>query len=154
MSVSERVVSFLRANHVDFDVQTHRPTKTSARTAEVAHVPAECVAKGVVLEDGDQLVMAVIPANRRVDEQALGEMLHCSLRLVSEEVLAMVFRDCRMGAIPPLGAAWGIATIVDESLLRQRQLYFEGGDHEVLIRVSGAAFGTLMIGNRSGSFSN
>jgi len=152
MSVSERVTTFLRQRDVDFDIRAHAPTQTSLQTARAADVPRHRVAKGVLLEDGEQFVMAVIPATQRLDTRALGVLLHRDLRLVPESDMSLLFRDCRPGAVPPLGSAYGIATIVDDALLSRKEVFFEGGDHEHLVRVSGAAFDKLMIGNKHGSF--
>jgi Ala-tRNA(Pro) deacylase len=66
------------------------------------------------------------------------------LRLVSEEELAGLFKDCELGAVPALAAAYGLEAVWDESLALSSTLYFEGGDHQSLVRVSGADFRKMM----------
>jgi Ala-tRNA(Pro) deacylase len=48
--------------------------------------------------------------------------------------------------MPPVGEAYGMATIVADELAGQPEVYFEAGDHEDLVRVSGKEFRVLMSG--------
>jgi Ala-tRNA(Pro) deacylase len=41
---------------------------------------------------------------------------------------------------------------VDDSLLRLPDVYFEAGDHEALVHVTGEAFKDLIIGSAHGRF--
>jgi Ala-tRNA(Pro) deacylase len=43
--------------------------------------------------------------------------------------LREVFDDCEVGAEPPIGAIFGIPTIMDESLAAQEQVTFQSGTH-------------------------
>jgi Ala-tRNA(Pro) deacylase len=63
-----------------------------------------------------------------------------------------MFPDCARGAIPPVGACYGLDVIVDASIDRQPELYFEGGDHATLVHMSQADFGRLNRDARHGSF--
>ncbi len=152
MSVPDTIARYLSTRGVDYDTRVHPPTQTSARTAEVAHVPGDRLAKGVLLAAGDRLIMAVVPASCSVDSDALELLLGCDLFMVDEEDLRDILRDCRFGAVPPIGDAYGIATVVDDSLFRQPDVYFEAGDHESLIHVTGVAFYLLMAGSAHGKF--
>jgi len=72
--------------------------------------------------------------------------------MASESELTDLFPDCETGAVPPLGPAWGMDTFVDESLLAKREVYFESGDHESVIRVSGDQFEKLLENAERGYF--
>ena len=45
--------------------------------------------------------------------------------------------------MPPLGAAYGMPMIVDETLASLSEIYFEAGDHETIVRMSGRDFRQL-----------
>ena len=77
-----------------------------------------------------------------------------SLEIVPENRVAPLFKDCDIGAIPPLGTAYGMETILDDSLVGQPEIYFEAGDHEELIRVGGEEFLRLLGEARHGQFSH
>jgi Ala-tRNA(Pro) deacylase len=64
-----------------------------------------------------------------------------------------LFPDCAKGAVPALGAAYGLETFLDEALTSLANVYFEAGDHRHLLRVSGDAFAELLAGARRGHFS-
>ena len=55
-----------------------------------------------------------------------------------------MFADCEPGAIPPVGQAFGMETIIDDSLNECQDIYMEAGDHEDLIHLKGTAFRRLM----------
>jgi Ala-tRNA(Pro) deacylase len=153
MSVPDTVANFLRASEIPFSMVTHRPTKSSMETAEAARISGDRMAKAVMLEDGDRYVMAVIPASHRIDTEALSEITGGNLHMVGEDDFSMIFRDCRAGAVPPLGAAYGIRTVVDDAIAVQPDVYLESGDHEHLIHVDHLAFERLMRSAQHGRFS-
>ncbi len=62
-----------------------------------------------------------------------------------ESELAGLFPDCEVGAIPPIGSAYGLRTLVDSRLRKEPEVYFEAGDHESLIKVSAETFRALMV---------
>jgi Ala-tRNA(Pro) deacylase len=153
MGIPNTVSEFLHSHEVDFTVLPHRMTVTSMETAQAAHVPGDSLAKAVVLEDGERYVLAVIPATHRLDAIALEGLLDRELRMVGEQDFAVLFRDCRRGAVPAVGGAYGVATVVDVSLAARPDVYIESGDHENLIHVNRRGFERLMSGSERGAIS-
>jgi Ala-tRNA(Pro) deacylase len=144
MSIAASVQQYLLREHIPYQVIVHAPTSDSAHSAQSAHIPGDRLAKSVVLEDEDGYVMAVIPASHRLDLQALREELNRELDLSPEHTLAKIFEDCAPGAIPPLGCAYGIDMVVDRVLNDIPDVYFEGGDHESLVHLTGQEFRKVM----------
>jgi Ala-tRNA(Pro) deacylase len=56
-------------------------------------------------------------------------------RLATEDELHMMFADCTDGAIPGFAQAYNLPMIWDYALREPEELYFEGGDHQTLIRM-------------------
>ena len=146
MSIPYTVTTCLHNHDVDFDVISHSLTSSSQRTAEASHISGELLAKAVVLADGENFVMAVIPATHRLESSSVSNLLHKSVEMVSELDFSMVFRDCQVGAIPPMGFAYGMKTIVDDSLRERSELYLECGDHQHLLHVTKDGFLKLTEG--------
>jgi Ala-tRNA(Pro) deacylase len=73
--------------------------------------------------------------------------------MAGEEQIETLFTDCEPDAVPALGAAYGLAILVDESLAQQPEIYLECGDHDSLVRISGNSFRKLMANARRGRFS-
>jgi Ala-tRNA(Pro) deacylase len=146
MAMARRVRQYLQAHDIDYSVVAHNHTATSMETARAAHVPGNRIAKTVVLEDDNGYVMAVLPATYKIDLGELHRQTNRRLGLATERELSPIFDDCELGAIPPLGQAYGLATIVDGALAEQTDIYFDAGDHEQLVHVSAEGF-SGMIGD-------
>ena len=144
MSMSEILKNYLSKNHIHYQMIPHKETDTSINSAYSAKVSAAHVAKSVILNDEKGLVMAVVPANHRIKINQLNKVLDRELGLAPEEDVKEIFSDCAPGAIPPIGQAYGIETIVDASLDNCQDIYLEAGDHTELIHMSGSSFRKLM----------
>lgn len=152
MTMAATVKRYLDQQHVHYDLMTHPRTGNSMRTAAVANVPAHRLAKAVILEDDDGLLMAVLPANRWVRLGELRRQLGRNVALTTEKALASRFPDCAVGAIPPMGAAYQMRTIVDDELENEPEVYLEAGDHQALMRMDHDGFMQVMSGSMHGSF--
>jgi len=144
MAIATRLKWYLGSRHVEYDIVTHEETKTSIDSAKTARIPAGRLAKCVLLEDERGYLLAILPASRRVDLDAVEDQLHRHLSLASEPELRSLFPDCELGAIPATGAAYNIPTLIDDSLFMMPDLFFEAGDHEQLIHLTGEAFRNLL----------
>ncbi len=129
---------------VEYDVIPHDHTANSMSTARSAHVSSEMMAKGIVLKDADGYLMAVMPATYKFSQNEMYDVLGRRLKLVDENELAEIFPDCDLGAVPPLGDAYGLEAVWDDSLSYRGEIYFEGGDHNNVVHVSGKDFRKLM----------
>jgi Ala-tRNA(Pro) deacylase len=152
-TLAPRLESFLAGSGIAIDVIPHTPSASSRAAAAAAHVPADRLAKAVLLKDDSGYVLAVVPASRRIAIDRLDRRLGRDFELASERELAAIFSDCDPGAIPPFGGAYGIPTVVDELLLHLPEVYFDAGAHDRLARVTGADFAGLLSGRPHGAFS-
>ncbi len=143
MTISPRLKTFLEQGGVQYDVVPHPRTSTCSQTARVAHVPGANMAKCVVVHHEMGYALAVVPSTHRVELGALQGALDRRLGLATETEIAKLFDDCDAGAVPPIGAAYGLPVIVDDSLADAADVYFEGGDHLTLVHVTGDAFRSL-----------
>ena len=153
MTIAKRLKEHLEREGVAYDTVPHPRTATASETAEAAHVPGHLVAKAVVIHQEEGYVLAVVPSTHRVDLQTVQALVDRRLGLASEGEIGQIFDDCSMGAVPPVGAAYGVPTLLDESLTGKDEIWFEGGDHRTLVLVTGKDFDRLMKGARQASFS-
>ena len=154
MAIAPRLLKYLSDHDVAYDVVAHEPTESSARTAEISHVPLDRLAKGILLRDRQGYWLAVLPASHHVRLSDLKTDLGERVALASEDETAEVFRDCARGAVPPIGACYGLDMIIDTSIDRQPDLYIEAGDHATLLHMSQAEFARINGEARHGSFSS
>ena len=146
MSIAPKIERLLHAEGVAYDVVAHPRTYEATFSAAVSHVHGADLAKAVVLHDekDDTFVVAVLPATKRVHLGVLEAATHRPFELASEADVARIFGDCELGAVPPLGRAYGLETIVDDSIAARDQVWFEAGDHVDLVRVTGDDFRRLV----------
>ena len=146
MGIARRLEWYLNHQGVAHEIIPHPRTGSSRQTARVAHVDEDHLAKSVLLEDERGYLLSVLPASRRVSLEDLRRQLDRRLELATEAELSEIFDDCQVGAVPPVGRAYGIPTVVDEALLHLEDVYFEAGEHQDLVHVRGAEFARLMAG--------
>ena len=153
MAIAMTLEHYLQDHDVAYELVTHQPTNSSLRTAEVGHVSGDCLAKAVIVKDENGFLLAVLPASHHVQLGALSRLLERRIGLATEDEADRLFTDCAFGAFPAIGPAYGLEVVVDESLDELDEVYFEGGDHECLVHVSGKQFQELMSDARHGCFS-
>jgi Ala-tRNA(Pro) deacylase len=154
MAIAITLEQYLQDQDIDYDILYHNKTRTSLETASVAHISGDCVAKTVILEDESGYVMVVVPASHQLDMSRVHEQMSRPLILAHEYELPRLFSDCELGAIPPIGDAYGVETLVDDSLAEQPDIYFEAGDHEALVHVDAENFDYLTSDAVHGHFSH
>ncbi len=152
MTIAPQLRQYLDDANADYDVIEHRPTLSALETARSCDIPAQRLAKAVLLDTADdEYLLAVLPSDRRVELAELRTELGSKPRLSDESQVGKLFKDCELGSVPPVG--YGVTTIVDDSLGEQPDVYFEAGDHKSLVHVNRAEFTRLTEGARHGQFS-
>lgn len=154
MSIARKLNRFLTEQRADYEIIAHDPTQSAIATAKSCHIPLAQMAKAVLLDTEQDHLLVVLPANRRLELAELRSDLGTRPHLTQEKALAFIFDDCETGAIPPMGAGYGVETVIDDSLDAQPDVYFEAGDHASLIHMSGAEFSRLTQEAKRGHFSD
>jgi len=154
MAIAESLEEYLASRHIAYEVFTHPKTSTAMQTVNKANIPADRMVKCVVLEDDAGYVMAVVPASHRVDLGKIRAAMNRRLGLAMEDEFSEMLNDCTVGAVPPVGQAYGMATIIADELSDQPDIYLEGGDHQALVHLTGGQFNALMTGAVHGDISH
>ena len=154
MAIAPQLKTYLNDAGIVYDVVSHPRTMTTTESAQAAHVSGECVAKSVVIHHELGYFLAVVPSTHRIDLNTLQALAGKRLGLTAEAEIGEIFTDCDLGAVPPVGEAYGVEVMLEESLSGLPDVYFEGGDHKTLIHATGDAFETMMKDARRGRFSH
>jgi Ala-tRNA(Pro) deacylase len=150
---AKRLKEFLDGQHVKYVRMLHSPAYTSSEVAQAVHIPGRELAKAVIVKLDGTLAMAVLPASMHVDLKRLASVAHgTEATLAAENELSDRFPDCELGAIPPFGALYGMATYVDDALAKDEEIAFCAGTHHEVIKMSYADFERLE-GTTAGRFS-
>jgi Ala-tRNA(Pro) deacylase len=153
MAVAMTLQKYMEDQGVPYEVVSHPRAMRMATAAEAAHVPDDRVAKTVVLEDEGGYLLAIVPASHHIQLGEVHRWLDRHLGLATEDEVGTLFQDCELGAIPPIGTAYGLDVVMEDDLAAQRDVFFEAGDHCSLIHVSAEDFRRLIPNARIGRFS-
>lgn len=125
------VTRYLEEQGVSYEVVEHEATGTAADDARAAGVAADDAAKTVVLRDGDNDRLVVIPASQRLDLHKVRELLGASksLRLATEDEIGTDFGPFEVGAVPPFGPLVDAPEVIDSRVLDHERVLCAGGDH-------------------------
>lgn len=148
----ERLEELLGVRGVRYELVPHLEAFTAQEEAAKAHVSGWSWAKTVVVKDPVGLALAVLPASCTADLDRLKGLIgRGDIRLASVEEILAGFPGCALGATPPFGGLFGVPTVVDESLVEQRDIVLPAGDHRTAIRMRTADYLRLAEA-RSGHF--
>jgi Ala-tRNA(Pro) deacylase len=148
MSVSHTLESYLFEHGASYTLEHHEASESSLDTARAARIDEESLAKSVLLEGEGGHLLVVLPASRRLDLSRVRDRLGRTFHLAPEQDIPTLFPDCAPGAVPAVGAAFGLPTILDASLEETEEIFFEAGDHETLVHMSRRSFFELQDGAR------
>ena len=134
----DTLVELLRAEDVDFELIHHDAVSTSAEAATVRGTELRSGAKAMLVKTKTGFVLAVLAADRRVDWKRLGSLVgDKGARFANDEELRAA-TGLGKGAVPPVGALFGLPTIYDRSLLDVDSVNFNAGSHTDSIAMSRA----------------
>jgi Ala-tRNA(Pro) deacylase len=152
MAVATHLADYLTAHGTLYEVIEHQLTGSAMEAAQQAHIPTDKMLKAVLLRDHQGYMLALLPATEHINLAHLREWLHRRMRLATEPEVNAVFTDCDMGAVPAIGAAYNLETVIDDTLRGQSDVYFEAGDHCTVIHMQGTDFWRLAGAARSERF--
>ena len=132
------IQDFLSRQHVSFQRLVHQPAPSSSRRANSVRTVGRQVAKTVVLANDDgQFLVAVLPADRKIDWARVAVSTGKSgWKLATEEQAGVIFSDCETGAWPPFGGLYGVPTLVDDSFPSSSEILVEGNHRHEDYRMS------------------
>jgi Ala-tRNA(Pro) deacylase len=145
MAIPAVIRQFVESHGVSFTAIPHRPAFTAQEEAAVTHVPGRAWAKTVVCIADGTVVLALLPAQARVDLEALRVAIGAhTLRLATENELGRFYPESEVGAVAPFGPLYGQTVYVDEALARDPEITFHAGTHVDAMRIRFADFVSLV----------
>lgn len=135
MAIPARITEFLKQKSVPYEVMRHAAAFTAQELAAVEHVKGRDHAKVVVVQTERARMLAVLPADHRVNLDKLSRAAGERCTLVDESEFDRMFPDCDRGTMPPFGALYDLPTWVDRSLTADQYIVFEAGSHTDAIKM-------------------
>jgi Ala-tRNA(Pro) deacylase len=135
------LTSVLDEAGVEYEVLAHDHTETAADEARALGVPADDVAKTLVVETPSGYARAVLPASERIDMSKLADALGArrkEIHLATEEALGRDFSEFELGAVPPVGGSRAGPVVVDTCVAQRDSVVLEAGSHDESVRIAAA----------------
>src|SRR5216683_2495512 len=134
-SVFDRLNSWLQGGGISFTVLRHEPVYTSEQAAAVRGTPLASGAKALVVRAGEDFVLLVLPADRKLDSRKARTGLGVkNVRFASREEVEQ-FTGLQPGSIPPFGSLFGLKTYCDPDLGLNASINFNAGDHAISVQM-------------------
>ena len=122
---------------IHYQMLRHDTTYSAQGLARAEHISGHRVIKPVLVQADGQFVLCAVPASSRIDLAELGRELGVKeMKLADEQAMARIFEDCELGAEPPVGAIFGLPTVMDDSLTEQDSVTFQCGSHDEAITIA------------------
>lgn len=140
VSVFDRLQTLLTQSGVAFTILRHEPVFTSEQAAAVRGTPLASGAKALVVKPGEEFVLLVLPADRKLDSRKTRDALHVkALRFASKEEVQNL-TGLQPGSIPPFGSLFGLPSYCDPALAANASINFNAGNHAISIQMSYSDF--------------
>jgi Ala-tRNA(Pro) deacylase len=136
MPVEANIVSILKKAKITYEVVEHEPVYTNPAMAEALGVrEAETVKSLVLLTKEKQMVVLVLPGDKKVDwkKAAAGIGTKKVSFAKPEAVLEKV--GCEVGCVPPFGQLTQLPIFMDTELTRKDFVYFNPGRHDKSFKI-------------------
>ena len=124
------VTNFLDELQVPYRIKSHsKPVFTSEDAAVERAVKLSQIVKTMLLSDGDQVIVAVLPAHKRLDVKKLKKLSgHKNLQFMGKESIERK-TELIVGAVAPIGRMLeGMPVFVDPSVFEEEFLDISSGD--------------------------
>ena len=145
MPILKKLKAVLDEAKVPYEVFNHALAYTAQEIAAKQHFSGNEMAKVVMLEVDDELVMGVIAGNHKINPDTVRGSLGASrVRLATEDEFTSLFPECEIGAMPPFGNLFGLKVFVDPALEKDKDIYFNSGNHVQTVRLRYKDFAALV----------
>lgn len=126
-AVFNKIISLLKKGNFPYKEYTHPPVQTSLKAARVRGTRLEQGAKSLVMYADNKPVMAVISAAKKIDIEAFKQVFAFkNLRLATAQEVERL-TGLPIGAVPPFGGFFNMATYVEKGLGENMEIAFNAG---------------------------
>jgi Ala-tRNA(Pro) deacylase len=135
MAISKPIEKHLAKIGLKYDTVPHRPVFTVYDLAQTLKIKLNEIAKTLLIKGDKQLVLAVLPAHRRLNLVAVKKALGVkTVSLASEKDMVNKLK-VKPGAVTAFGSWHKLPVLLDRSLLKTTKALFAAGSFTDAVRV-------------------
>lgn len=136
MGIPKKIEKFLKNCKEKYEIIQHKTVFTAIDKAKTLKVPEKIIGKTVLVKKDKQFFLFLIPANKELDFKKVKKVIGKSVKLAKEKEIKKKIKGVKLGAIPPFGNLWKIATFADRSLKREKEIIINSGDWNLSLKLS------------------
>jgi Ala-tRNA(Pro) deacylase len=137
MTSTSWINEMLEKRGVPYELIQHTFAFTTAEATHGKHNSSDCLVRVDLIVADRRPVQLILPATRRVVLDRVRKLLAAdSTRMASETEIERLCGGCEKRSIPPFRRWKGVIVLMDFSMASTRNLMFEAGEHEGIIRLS------------------
>lgn len=135
MAIPKKTKQYLDKKLAKYDQLSHKTVYTAYDAAQTLKRELREVAKSLLIAADKAYVIAVIPANMRLDLAKLKKALQVKkVSIPNEKLMVKVFK-VKPGAMTAFGGLHKIEVVVDKSLLKTKQVILSAGSFTDSVRM-------------------
>jgi Ala-tRNA(Pro) deacylase len=135
MEIPQKLIRYLNDKKIGYEILHHPEAFTAQTIAAAEHIKGRYHAKVVMVKSATEHLMAVLPANSRLDLEKFEKAIGKTVALEAEAEFKTLFPDCAPGTMPPFGNLYGLTTYLDRALSKEDFIVFEAGTHTDAIKL-------------------
>jgi Ala-tRNA(Pro) deacylase len=137
MTLEEKIVQKLQDKGIDYEVYEHEPVYTNPTMADALGVTEAETVKSLVLNTKEKnMVVLVMPGNKKVDWKAAAKTANTKKVSFAKPEVVSEAVGCEVGCVPPFGHMTELPIYVAPELMRQTYVYFNPGVHHKSFKVT------------------
>jgi Ala-tRNA(Pro) deacylase len=141
----KKLKEFLDNQNIKYQTINHPLAYTTQQTAAFTHIRGKELAKTVMVKIDGRMAMVVLPASFKVDLELVKRAAGAGkVELATEAEFRTMFPECDVGAMPPFGNLYGLEVYAEEKLAEDREIAFNAGNHQELIKLAYKDFERLV----------
>ena len=151
MAILKSLQNLLEKNNIKHEVIDHKTVYTAFDNAETQHLKPQGVVKTLVMKiSAKKYVLALIPANKNLDKKKFLKEVNIWLKKKEEKAAksiefakeAWMKKNVKgkIGATVPIGSLSKVATFIDKSLLKNKNLIINTGDYKKSVKLTTKKF--------------
>ncbi len=149
------IQNFLNKNKIKYEAINHRTVYTALDKAATLRIKPARVGKTVVLVfDGKEHALALVPANKNLDKDKILAIANkirqkAGLRnfkkadFAKEQWVKANIKGIKIGTTPPFGPLYDLSLFLDNSLIKQPKIIVNGGNYILSLKITPASLAKL-----------
>jgi Cys-tRNA(Pro)/Cys-tRNA(Cys) deacylase len=136
--VSTRAIAYLKKNEIPYEVVKYEHDEKGAEfAAKATGYPLERTVKTLVVElDRKDYCLALLPGHRQLDLKKLASFLGVKRAAMVDIKTAERLTGYLVGGISPFGTQQRIATVMESSILNNKEVLINAGQRGVMLKMA------------------